>query len=134
MPKSLVTITDTKTCTKIEIPEEYHVYIPKEGLLVIQKLFSYQFAVIDYRELRVLQNTLQRKSIVPSILLALSWTPERTTSDTKKSKRSKKNNEVKEPPKITMLKFIRKTVVVQNPQTQQQAQTQQQSQNQQQSK
>jgi hypothetical protein len=136
MPKSkLVTITENK----IKIPEEYNLFMPKDNLLVITKLFSTQYAVIDITELRILQNTLQRKSIVPSILLALSWTPEnelekngnkskakngkRKSRKAKKAKRSKNgNNSVKEPPKITMLNFIKRVVVVQ----QQQPQTQQQ--------
>jgi len=136
MPKSrLVTITENK----IEIPEDYRVFTPKENILVITKEFTTQYAVIELRELKVLQNTIQRKSIIPSIITALSWTPEKEL-ELAKNGRSKKakngnNNSVKEPPKITMLNFIKpkKVIVVQQqqqPQTQTAHQNQQQNQNQ----
>jgi hypothetical protein len=128
MPRSkLVTITDTK----IEIPEEYHIFMPKDHLLVIQKPFTYQFAVIDLKEMRIIQNTIQRKSIVPSIITALSWTPEvekelqKNGKARKKSRKAKNGNDSKQPPRITILNFIKKVTVVQQQQPQTPPQTQQ---------
>jgi hypothetical protein len=136
MPRSkLVQVLENK----IEIPEEYHVYMPKDHLLVIQKLFTYQFAVIDLIELRVLQSTIQRKSIVPTIITVLSWTPKvekelqkngnGKVNKSRKPRKTKNGNDAKQPPRITILNFIKpkKVIVVQQ---QQQPQTQQQNQQQ----
>jgi len=134
MPRSkLVQISETR----ITLPEEYHIYMPKQNLLVITKLYTYQYAVIELNELRVLQNTLQRKSIVPTIITILSWTPEKelelaknngkVNESRKKSRKAKNGN--KEPPKITILNFIKKVTVVQQqqqPQTPPQTQQNQQ--------
>jgi hypothetical protein len=132
MPKSkLVQVSENQ----IILPEDYNVYMPKDNLLVIAKLYTYQYAVIELSELKVLQNTIQRKSIVPSILLALS-TPElelqKNGNDNGKAKKSRKvkkaknnNNSIKEPPKITMLNFIKPKKVTIVVQQQQQPQTQQ---------
>jgi hypothetical protein len=127
MPRSrLVQINENQ----ILLPEDYHVYMPKDYLLVITKLFSTQYAVINIAEPRVLQNTLQRKSIVSTIITVLSWTPEveKELQKNRKGKRSKKNGN-KEPPKITILNFIKKVTVVQQqqqPQTPPQTQQNQQ--------
>ena len=127
MPKSkLVTITENK----IEIPEDYRVFAPKENILVITKEFTTQYAIIELTELKLLQNTIQRKSIIPAIITALSWTPEKELelNGNRKSRKAKNGSEkTAEPPKITMLNFIKpkKVVVVQQPQPQtQQQQTQ----------
>jgi hypothetical protein len=133
MPKSrLVTITENQ----ILLPEDYRVFTPKENLLVIVREFTTQYAIIELNELKVLQNTIQRKSIVPMIITVLSWTPEKElelqkNGNGRKSRKVKKakngNNSVKELPKITMLNFIKKKVmVVQQPQTQNQQQNQKQ--------
>jgi hypothetical protein len=124
----------------IQIPEEYHVYMPKDNLLVITKPFSTQYAIIDVYELKVLMNTIQRKSLIPTIITTLSWTPENVNVNArngKNSRKSKNGSENKEPPRITMLNFIKpkKVVVVQQqpqtqPQTQQTQATQQQNQKQ----
>jgi len=135
MPKSrLVQVSENQ----ILLPEDYHVYMPKDYLLVITKLFSTQHAVIDIAELRVLQNTIQRKSIVPTIITVLSWTPEReqelANGNGKTRKKSKAKNGSKttlQPPRTTILNFIKKKVVVVQ-QTQPQPQTQTTQQNQQQ--
>jgi hypothetical protein len=123
MPKSkLVTITENK----IEVPEDYRVFTPKENILVITKEFTTQYAIIELTELKLLQNTIQRKSIVPSIITALSWTPEvekELQSNGRKAKKAKNGNKVEvQPPRITMLNFIKpkKVVVVQQQQNQQQ--------------
>jgi hypothetical protein len=122
MPKSrLVQIQENQ----IVLPEDYNIYMPKDNLLVIAKLYTYQYAVIEISELKVLQNTIQRKSIVPTIITVLSWTPEKEL-ELQKNGNGNKSKTV-EPPKITMLNFIKKKVmVVQQPQTQNQQQNQKQ--------
>jgi hypothetical protein len=133
MPKSrLVQVLENQ----IVLPEDYRLFTPKENLLVIVKEFTTQYAIIELNELKILQNTIQRKSIVPTIITTLSWTPEKELElqkngngkARKKSKKAKNgnNNSIKEPPKITMLNFIKpkKVIVVQQQQTQQQNQIQ----------
>ena len=128
MPRSkLIQVQENR----IELPEDYRVFAPRENLLVIVKEFTTQYAIIELNELRVLQNTIQRKSIVPSIITALSWTPEKELelNGNRKSRKAKKakNEKTTEPPRVTILNFIKpkKVVVVQQPQPQtQQQQTQ----------
>lgn len=117
------------------MPEDYRVFTPKENLLVITKEFTTQYAVIELTELKVLQNTIQRKSIVPTIITTLSWTPEvekelqkNGNGKVRKGKRSKKNGNKTTEQRITILNFIKpkKVIVVQQPQPQPQTQQNQQ--------
>jgi hypothetical protein len=132
MPRSrLVQIQENQ----IILPEDYRVFTPKENLLVITKEFTTQYAVIELTELKVLQNTIQRKSIVPTIITTLSWTPEvekelqkNGNGKVRKGKRSKKNGNKTTEQRITILNFIKpkKVIVVQQPQPQPQTQQNQQ--------
>ena len=120
----------------IELDPRYHVFAPRDNILVIMKPQSAYFAVIDLYDLKVLQNNLDRKTIIPSIILALSniSEPQQNNGNGKKSKKSKKNgNKETAVPTITMLKFIKPRQQIQQQQSQQQnnqQQTQQQQQNQ----
>jgi hypothetical protein len=128
MPRSkLVQIQENQ----IILPEDYRVFAPRENLLVITKEFTTQYAVIELSELKPLQNTLQRKSIVPTIITILSWSPEvekelqKNGKARKKSRKAKNGNDSKQPPRITILNFIKKVTVVQQQQPQTPPQTQQ---------
>ena len=120
----------------IIIDPRYSLYMPNDRILVIRKEDSSYYAVIDIQQLKVLQSNLDRKTIIPTLIEILSWTPEtqQNNNNGKKSKKSKKNGtKTVEPPSITMLKFIKpRQQIQQQQQTQNQQPPQQQQQIQQQ--
>ena len=102
---------------KIILPEDYSISIPTQNVLLIRR--NSKYALINLYDLSIIQNTLDRKTILEIILRELSWIPTPNSNPItlpKKRKRSRKTTTIATTEqKVTMLKFIKNI----QPQTQQ---------------